>query len=265
MLNARGMLIGDLTVANLSSEGDERFWIFGNMATEMLHQRWFQQHAPDGVTIRLLTNDILGLSIAGPKARAVLQSLCDDDLSNDSFPFRSFQKLQIGLAQAWVGRMTFSGELGYELWMDPRDQLHLFDTLMAAGAEHGIRLFGNRAILNMRLEKGWGAWGMGDFIGRDAFIEQQANGGDEKRLILLAVDSEIDCHHDEPIWHKGEVIGWITSGGFGHTVGLSLAMGYVPKALADDDLFEVEILGERYPARRLAEAPCDPQGLRMRA
>lgn len=282
MLNHNGMLIGDLTVANL---GNERYFIFGNMATEELHQRWFHQHKPDGVTVRRLNRELVGLSIIGPNSRDVLQSLTHVDLSNEAFPFRTMRQLDLGLASVYMDRMSFSGELGYELWMDPHDQVYVYDAIMRAGESLNIGQCGNRAILSMRMEKGWGAWLLeyrpiynavearmdvfvkpkkGDFIGRDAFIEQQES-PQKITLIQLSLDTDIDCHADEAIWHNGEVVGWVTSGAFGHSVNQSLAMGYVPRHLADEHDFEVEILGERKAARRLDEAPWDPAGTRMRS
>jgi len=276
------MLIGDMTVANL---GGERFWIFGNMATEMMHQRWFHDHRAPGATIRRLNRDIVGLSVIGPNSRAVLQALTHVDLSNEALPFRSFCRLDIGLASVWMGRISFSGELGYELWMDPHDQLYLFELIMETGRKHDIGLCGNRAILSMRTEKAWGAWlleyrpiynaieaGMdffvkpdkGDFIGRDAFLTQREQ-GPKLKLITLDLDTDIDCHHDEPIAHQGKVVGWVTSGTYGHYVGKSLALGYVPATLARETEFEVEILGDNKTARRLEQAPYDPTGARMRS
>ncbi len=284
MLNERGMLMGDVTVANISHPGSERFFIIGNMATEEIHQRWFHDHKPSGVTVRRMNREMVGLSVVGPNSRAVLQKLTNEDLSNEAFPFRTIRQLNIGMAQVSMDRMTFSGELGYELWMDPHDQLYLFDLIMQAGKEFNIGLCGNRAILSMRMEKGWGVWlaeyrpsynaiesgmhvfvkpGKGDFIGRDAFLKQQKQGS-EYTLIQLELDTDIDCHHDEAISHNGEVVGWVTSGAYGHYVGKSLALGYVPTTLAGETDFAVEILGQIKPAKRLSEAPYDPSGLRMR-
>ena len=282
MLNESGMLLGDLSIANLDNE---RYWIIGNMATEEVHQRWFHQHKPDGVTVRRMNRELVGLSVIGPNSRAVMQKLTHEDLSNEAFPFRSIRQVEVGMATPWIDRMTFSGELGYELWMDPHDQGYLYDRIMQAGAGYDIGLCGNRAILSMRMEKGWGAWLLeyrpiytsiearmdlfvkpdkGDFIGRDAFLKQQQE-TPKLKLIQLELDTDIDCHHDEPISHDGKVVGWVTSGGYGHYVKKSLALGYVPSELAEETNFQVEILGEQITAQRLPKAPWDPTGTRMRS
>jgi dimethylglycine dehydrogenase len=159
--------------------------------------------------------------------------------------------------------------------------------LLEAGEPLGLKEFGMRALLCMRLEKSFGTWfreyrpiygayeaGLGrfvdlkknDFVGRAAAAEEKASGG-KLRLSTFSVDAaDADAIGDEPIWRNGKVIGWVTSGGYGHCVGQSLAMGYIEKAHADaSDGFEIEIIGERRPAKRLAAPPYDPEGLRMRS
>ena len=288
MLNENGKLIGDFTVACV---GEEEFYVIGSGTAEKYHMRWFEQHLPqDGsVSIRALGLGLLGLSIAGPKSRDVLTKLVRDDLSNDGFRFMNFRRMDLGMVPALVGRVSFSGDLGYEMWIAPEYQTHLFDLLMEAGAEFGIRLFGGRALRSLSLEKGFGAWateyrpiygpyeaGMGrfvklekgDFIGRDAAVKERDEGS-ERQLVLLDIDvADADVINDEPVWHGGKVVGWVTSGGYAHYLGKSLALGYVPSGLAADraeGAFEVEILGDRRSASLLTEPPFDPQALRMRS
>jgi dimethylglycine dehydrogenase len=191
---------------------------------------------------------------------------------------------------ARVGRLSYSGDLGYELWVAPEYQRALYDRLMAAGQAHGIRLFGFRALMSLRLEKNFGTWfreyrpiytpleaGIGhyikldhEFIGRAAY-EAELLTGPKRRLVMLVVEPDpadpADVIGDEPIWHDGSVVGWVTSGGYGHHAGASLALGYVPAelaALGGEGAFEIEIIGHRRPARIQPEAIVDPQGLRMR-
>ena len=229
----------------------------------------------------------VGLSIAGPKSRALLQSLVREDLGNAAFPFLSFRRMEVGMVPALVGRVSFTGELGYELWVTTDYQRALYDTLMQAGREHAIRCFGGRALNAMRVEKSFGSWAReyrpiygpfeaglgrfvdfdkGDFVGRAAALEERASGG-RLRLLTFSVDAtDADALGDEPIWHDGQVVGWVTSGAYGHRVGQSIALGYVPTALASAAAgFEIELIGERRSAVPQAAAPYDPRGTRMRA
>ena len=293
MLNRQGRIVGEFSVARI---GDDDFFLFGSQAAETHHSRWFLDHLPaDGsVDFRILALSLVGLSVAGPHARDVLQSLTRTSLTTADFPFMAFRRVDVGMIPAWVGRMTYSGDLGYELWVAPEEQQVLFDALWAAGEPYGMRLFGFRALMSLRMEKSFGTWfreyrpiytpleaGMDrylkldhDFIGREALESEMAR-GPERRLVTLVVEPHAeepaDVIGDEPIWHDGQVVGWVTSGAYAHHSGLSLALGYVPAALAepgaassDHGGFEVEIIGHRCPAHLQPEPAFDPQGLRMR-
>ena len=293
MLNPQGRIVGEFSVARI---GDDDFFLFGSQAAETHHSRWFLDHLPaDGsVDFRVLALSLVGLSVAGPHARDVLQSLTRTSLATADFPFMAFRRVDVGMIPAWVGRMTYSGDLGYELWVAPEEQQALFDALWAAGEPYGMRLFGFRALMSLRMEKSFGTWfreyrpiytpleaGMDrylkldhDFIGREALEAEMAR-GPERRLVTLVVEPHAeepaDVIGDEPIWHDGQVVGWVTSGAYAHHSGLSLALGYVPAALAEPGAassghggFEVEIIGHRCPAHLQPEPAFDPQGLRMR-
>ena len=284
MLNERGRLIGDFTMCRVARE---RIFLVGTYAAEEYYRRWFEHTKPPaGVQVRPCAMEYTGLSIAGPRSRDLLQKLVRDDLSTAAFPFLSFRRMEVGMVPALVGRISFTGELGYELWVTTDYQRALYDSLMAAGAEYGIKPFGGRALNSMRLEKSFGNWarefrpiygafeaGLGrfidfkrdSFIGRESALAEKANGG-ERRLIALSVDAtDADAIGDEPIWCEGKVVGWVTSGGYGHRTAQSIALGYVENSVALASNFEVELIGERRPARRLAEPAYDAKGLLMRA
>ncbi|MFQ5517545.1 MAG: FAD-dependent oxidoreductase, partial [Acidimicrobiia bacterium] len=286
MLNDQGMLIGDFTVGDL---GDGSFYLFGSGLGESYHMRWFRSHLPgDGsVEVNAEGMAMAGLALAGPASRRILQSITDEDLSKDAFPFLGIRRFDIGVVPAMVGRISFTGELGYEIWVRPEYLLRLFDDLMQAGKQHGIGLFGGRAIDSLRLEKSFGSWATeyrniydpyeaglghfvkldkGEFIGRDAAAAAAAEEGPRRRLVAFAVDAnDADVSGDEPIFHGDDVVGWVTSGGYGHWTGTSIALGYVPAELVEAAGFTIEIIGDRRPAVIQPEPPYDPQGSKMRS
>jgi dimethylglycine dehydrogenase len=190
------------------------------------------------------------------------------------------------MVPALLGRISFTGEPGYEIWVTTDYQRALYDLLSAAGRAHGLRLFGGRALNALRIEKSFGTWAReyrpiygpyeaglgrfvdlnkGDFVGRAAALEERESGG-ALRLMSFSVEAaDADASGDEPIWHDGRVVGWVTSGAFGHRVQRSLALGYIPAALAAaSEGFEIEIIGERCRARPERVAVYDPAGSRMR-
>jgi dimethylglycine dehydrogenase len=285
MLNDAGKLIGDFTICR---HAEEKFLLVCSYVAEAYYLRWFERHLPaDGVVCRAASMDYPGLSIAGPKARELLQGLTHVDVSNAAFPFLSFRRMDVGMIPALVGRVSFTGELGYEIWVRPEYQRALHTLLLSAGEPLGLVQFGGRALASMRLEKSFGTWareyrpiygpyeaGLGrfvdlkknDFVGRAATAEEKRVGG-KLRLATFAVEADdADAIGDEPIWRDGRVIGWVTSGGYGHCVGKSLAMGYIEKEHAEaEDGFEIEIIGERRLAVRLAAPAYDPAGAAMRS
>jgi dimethylglycine dehydrogenase len=284
MLNERGKLIGDFTMCRLSGE---RFFLICTYAAEDYYRRWFERHAPPaGVSVRPCAMQYLGLSVAGPRSRELLQGLTRTDLSTSAFPFLSFRQIEVGTIPALVGRISFTGELGYEIWISSEYQRALYDLLRDAGRGHGLRLFGGRALNAMRIEKSFGTWAReyrpiygpyeaglgrfvdlskGDFVGRAAALEEKESGG-KLRLASFTVEAvDADASGDEPIWHAGRVVGWVTSGAFGHRAQRSLALGYIPAPLTQaSEGFEIEILGERRRAQREAGAVIDHGGGRMR-
>jgi dimethylglycine dehydrogenase len=285
MLKEDGGLIGDFTVANL----DEEWTIFGSGIAEQFHMRWFERHLPVDGTVRIeaLGLSLVGLSIAGPDARRVLEKVARVDVSNAAFPFMAIRRMDVAMAPCLVGRVSYTGDLGYEIWMAPEYQRHVLDALLEAGDAFGIGLFGARALNALRLEKGYGSWAReyrpiygpleagldrfvaydkaADFIGKSAALAEQARGG-KLRLCSFSVEAvDADVIGDEPIWHRGAVKGWVTSGGYAHHAGTSVALGYVPKEIAGERQgFEIEFLGRRHRARMLDAVLFDPDFKRMR-
>jgi dimethylglycine dehydrogenase len=285
MLNERGKLIGDFTICRVS---EDHFFLIGTYAAEVFYLRWFERHLPPtGVSVRPCAGEYVGLSVAGPRSRALLQSLVRSDLATPAFPFMSFRRMDVGMVPAYVGRISFTGELGYELWVTTDYQRALYDLLTKAGREYGLKYFGGRALNSLRVEKSFGTWareyrpiygpleaGLGrfvdfrkdEFIGRTAALDEKANGG-KLRLVTFHVDAaDADALGDEPIWHDGKVVGWVTSGAYGFRAESSIALGYVPVELASAESgFEIEIIGDRRKATRRSTAPIDAPGARMRS
>lgn len=286
MLNHQGKLIGDFTIAKAD---DNRFLMWGSSQAQVYHMRWFETLLPkDGsVSIKPYGMKLVGLSIAGPKARQVLERLTDEDVSNQAFKFMDFKEMVLADVPAMVNRITYTGDLGYEIWVSPEYERRLYEGIMAAGADQGIRNFGMRALLSMRLEKNFGTWyrefrpiygafeagldrfvkfDKGDFIGRAAALAEKENGPKLTRVYMVVDATTADVMGDEPIWLNGKVVGWVTSGGYAHYVDQSLAQGYVPtELLSQDNLnFEIEILGEMCKARLQMDPPFDPTAARMR-
>jgi dimethylglycine dehydrogenase len=285
MLTPNGKLIGDLTVGCLD---EERFYVFGSYSAQDMHRRWFEQHLPeDGVHYRNATAELHGLAIAGPRSRELLQRLTRSDVGDSALRFRDVRRLVVGGVPALVARLSFTGELGFEIYCAPQYQAALFEAIERQGAPLGLRFFGSRALMSLRLEKSWGVWTLDlrpdftpaeagldryiawdkgtDFIGRQAAFEERRR-GPTKRLVALVVNAvDVDANRDEPLSAGGECVGYVTSGGFGHTVGQSIALGYVASAHAQPGThIEVEILGDMRPATVLATPLYDPDGERMR-
>ena len=284
MLSPRGRLMGDFTVGRL---GPERFMIIGSGIAENFHMRWFEDHLPNGgVTVRPLSAEIAGFSIAGPNARELLSRVANEDVSKDAFRFFAIREMDIGCAPAIVARVSFTGELGYEIYVRTQYQLAVYEALLAAGEDLGLTHFGGRALNSLRLEKSFGGWtreyspdytpfmaGLGrlikfdkdDFVGRDAALAQH-NEQPGHVLTTLVVDVDgADAYGDEPVHAGDTIVGFVTSGGYGHCVGESIALAYLePDAVSNGAEFGVEILGDIRKARVVPEALHDPSGGLMR-
>ncbi len=284
LLNSRGRLAGDFTVAR---DGPESFRVQASYVAQDAHMRLFLDLLPEhGVTVTNISRALVGYQIAGPRARDLLQRTTDADVSGNAMPFRAVRHITIGGVEATVQRVSYTGDLGYEIYVPPASQNALFETLDGEGADLGLVPFGMRAMMSLRLEKSFGSWlreyrpdytaaetGLDRFIafdkeafpGRDVALREAAE-GPGRRLVTFVVDADdADCVADEPVWRDGKVVGFVTSGGYAHHVEKSVALGFVPVDMTETGgEFMIEILGDMRPAT-IVDAPLfDPSGSRMR-
>ncbi|MDP6245005.1 MAG: FAD-dependent oxidoreductase [SAR324 cluster bacterium] len=286
MLNEKGKLVGDFTLTRMD---DEDFLLIGSGVAEEYHLRWFSEYLDPELDVHVIpqSSTMLGLAVAGPKSRELMQKVSPYDFSNDYFRFMEMKQVSVGLVECLVGRVSYTGDLGYEIWMEAENQRSVFQTLMQEGESLGIGLFGLRALNSLRLEKNFGSWARefrpiygpmeaglnpfvaydkeADFIGKEIARKEKEEGGN-LRLRTFVVDAkDADVIGDEPIWHEGEVKGWVTSGGFAHGSGVSMAMGYVPRKIADQTSgWEIEILNERCSCKLQPKPLFDPEAKIMR-
>lgn len=286
MLSPKGRLIGDFTVTRLAAD---RFLVLGSGAMQCSHMRWFWQNLPaDGsVTVENVTNRLAGLHIAGPRSRELLRRLTSEEVGRKAFPFLTARKLELGpCAEAVVVRVSFTGELGYELYMPSEYQRSLFRAILEEGRDLGLKLAGMRALMSLRLEKAFGSWGLEfssdyspwgtplarfvrldkeDFVGKKSVLAEKTD--HHERFACLHVGThDADATGGEAIFVDGVYAGYVTSGGFGYATGMSLALGYLkPDCYDPAAAYEVEVVGRRRPARLLLQPPFDPEGERMRS
>ncbi len=282
MLSHKGKLIGDFTVSCL---GDDLFHLTASYGSQAFHMRWFLQNQDHGVGIENISDRLNGFQIAGPKATEVL-SACTREAVN-SLRFLDVREMTIGMTDCIVQRVSYTGDLGYEIYCDPMAQRQLWWSLWQAGQAHDMTPFGMRAMMSLRLDKFFGSWmrefspdytaaetGLdrfisfsknSDFIGRAAAEAERASGVD-RRLVAFEVDAaDADVNAYEPIWLDGAVVGFCTSGGYSHFAGKSIAMGFLPTEQATEGrAVEIEILGQMHKARVITTPLFDPDGARMR-
>ena len=282
MLSHKGRLIGDFTISCL---GEEAFQLTASYGSQAYHMRWFEQNEMEGVTVKNVSDKLSGFQIAGPKAREVLAACTRSDVS--TMKFMDVRHMTVGMVDCVVQRVSYTGDLGYEIYCDPMAQRALWRKLWEAGQDHGMLPFGMRAMMSLRLDKFFGSWlsefspdytaaetGLdrfisfkknADFIGRAA-AEAEREAGPARKLYAFEVDADdADVNAYEPIWLGGEVVGFCTSGGYSHHAGKSIAQGFVPLDQAHDGLeVEIEILGKMCKARLITTALFDADGARMR-
>lgn len=284
LLLPSGRMKGDLTVMRVA---DDRFMIVGSGYLQQFHMSWFEQHLGNSdVRIDNRSDELTTIAIAGPYSRELMQGVASGDLDTEAMPFMSVREMDVGLAPCRVARISFTGELGYEIYVPIIYAGPVYDALTEAGAKFGIRPFGIRALVSMGMEKSFGIWsreftpdytpvmcGMDrwvdydkpDFIGREAALADR-DAEHEHRLVGMEIDSiDADAWGYEPVFCKDDYAGYVTSGAYGHTVGKSLALGYVKAPYLDaTDGFSVHVVDQHRPARILTEPPYDPQALKMR-
>ena len=286
MLTPKGKLYGDLSVACLPGGDGERFMLFGSGAAQEMHRRWFEAHLTEPrVTYRNRSDELHGIALSGPNSRALLARICRADVSNAAWRFRDIRETFVGAVPAILARVSFSGELGYEIYCAPHYQVKLFEQIEAAGADLGLKLYGARALMSLRLEKNWGAWALDyrpdftaaqagldvfidwnkDFIGKAAALAERESGPDKKLVTMVIEASDSDVSNDEAVFHEGQCVGYVSSGGFAHWVQKSMALGYVPPQMAADGTrLQVEINGELCHATVAAHPLYDANGANMR-
>jgi dimethylglycine dehydrogenase len=284
MCTPRGGIECDVTITKLA---EDHYYVVSAAATELHDYDWIARHVPDDGSVTLTnTSSAVGvLTLAGPRSRELLQALTRTDCSNKAFRFFRCKSMRIGMAPVRALRLSFVGELGYELHLPMEYQRHVYDLLMAEGAQYGIVDWGYRALDSMRLEKAYRLWsadmsadwtpleaGMdrfvdfdkGDFIGRDALLQQKESGV-ERLLTCMVVDSDdADAHGFEPVLSGDEFIGYVASGGYGHTTGKSIAFSYLPvEYSAPGTELSIDILGNRLRANVVEGPLYDPENERL--
>ncbi len=281
MLSPKGRLWGDFTVSCLA---EDHFDLAASYGAQSVHMRWFEKHKEHGVRVENISDKMNGFQIAGPKARDLL-AVCSRDAVD--LKFLDLRDMVIGQVNCRVQRVSYTGDLGYEIYCDPMDQRHLWKTLWKTGQPLGITPFGMRAMMSLRLDRFFGSWlsefspdytaaetGLDrfisfkkntDFIGRPLAEAERAT-PPARQLCAFEVDAlDADVIAYEPIFINGEVRGFCTSGGYSHHAGKSIALGLIPRQEVADGLkVEIEILGSMRPAKLITEALFDPDGMIMR-
>src|SRR5215472_709050 len=284
MLGPSGRLMGDLTILCWR---EERYWLMGSYYLQRWHMRWFRDHLPaSGVALRNISDEVTGFALAGPRSREVLAALASANLSSKTLPFMSCRKMEVGLLNAHIGRLSVAGELGYEINVPAGEQLALRQMLLEAGRDHGLAEIGYNALNALRMEKSFGIWsreftwaytpGMsgldrftafdkGDFIGREAALKERDKPSQRKLVTLEIAAEDADASGFEPVWMGERRIGFVTSGAYGHSTGKSLAMAYLDRDVAaPGGTVEVHVIGVKRRATVLAGPAHDPTGARMR-
>jgi len=286
LIGVRGGVAGDFTVTKVA---EDSFMMIGSGMAERYHQRFFNNVTlPKGTTFAIKTDDICGYNVAGPKSRALLQRLTNADLTAENFRFMRSQTIEVAGVACLAIRVSFTGDLGWELHCAQADQVKLFTALLDAAKDVGGGPVGGRALGSLRIEKGYGSWGREyspeywpqevalerlvkldkDFLNKAAYLAVKDNTPRE-RLSVFAVDvaHDADASGGEPIFlPDGKPVGRVTSGAYGYSVDKSLALGFVKEGtVSPGDTVEIFILGKPHRAVLLSEPPFDPKGEKLRA
>ncbi|MGJ3261303.1 MAG: GcvT family protein [Rhodospirillales bacterium] len=289
-LNERGGIEADLTVTRLA-END--YLVVTGAGAQTRDFKWLTSHIPaDAHCIATdVTSGYAVISVMGPNSRALLQSVSPDDLSNEAFPFAHSREIELGMGLVRASRITYVGELGWELYVPTEFAPHVFETVMDAGADHGLLPAGLHALNSLRIEKAYRHWGhdiseeespveaglmfavkpdKGGFIGRDAVLRQKEQGVKQRLVQFQLEDPEPLLYHNEPIHRDGTIVGYIASGMYGHTLGGAIGLGYVKNAdgvdaaFVNEGSYELEVCGVKYPAKASLKPLFDPKNEKVR-
>lgn len=291
MLNSRGGIVADVT---FTRHAENRYMMVTAAATQAQDMNWIRRNlSPDArVTVTDVTSGFAVLALMGPKAREILSHISPADFSNEAFPFGSMQEIEIGYAKAFAQRLTYVGELGWELYIPTEFAGQIFDLLVEKGSRHGLALAGYHALDSLRMEKGYRHFGHDvspgdtpleaglafavafrkevDFIGRAALEKQKAEGIRRRLVHVKLSDAEPILLHDEPIWRNGRICGRTTSGAYGYFVGASVGLGYIEDVPAagwqdwiDGGTYEIEIAGVMHSATASRRPFYDPDNLNL--
>lgn len=295
-LNDRGGIEADLTVTRLS---ETAFMVVTAAGSLVRDRAWLTRHIPEDA--RCVVTDVTAaeavIAVMGPKARDVLGAVTSAGLANDAFPFGTAREIELGMALGRAHRISYVGELGWELYVGADVARHVFDTVMQAGAAHGLRLCGMHALDSLRIEKAFRHFGhdiadedhvleaglgfavktekrdgrFGPFLGRDAVLRKREQGLTSRLLQFRLQDPEPLLYHHEPVWRDGEIAGYLSSGAYGHYLGAAIGLGYVrcetgaPAETLLNASYEIEVAGERFAAEASLQPMYDPKATRMRA
>jgi len=294
-LNEQGGISADLTVTRLA---EDCYMVMTAYSSHTRDFNWLQRHIPEGAHAVLtdVTAAYAGINVQGPNSRALLQKVSPEDFSNDAFPFGTSKEIEVGYATVRASRISYVGELGWELTVPSDMALHVYEVLTEAGREFNLANVGMHAMNSLRIEKAYRHWGHdiadedtpieaglgfavkydkpGGFIGRDALLKQKEAGVVSKRLVqFLMQDPDVMVYHNEPIVRDGEICGYITGGMYGHTLGGSVGLGYVNNSIENGGVnadyvnsgsYEIEVACKRFPATASLKPMYDPKNERIK-
>ncbi len=290
-LNERGGIEADLTVTRLA---DDRFLVVTGPTTQTRDLNWLRRNIPEdaAVVVTDVTSSMAVISIMGPRSRALLQTLTSDDLSNETFPFATSREIELGYALVRASRITYVGELGWEIYIPTEFAPDVFDRIVEAGKAFDLKLCGYHALNSLRMEKGYRHFGHdvmeedspieaglafasdfnkpGGFIGKEALQQQKQNGVTRRMVLFRFLDAEGLSYHEEPILRDGQIVGRTTSGMYGHTIGGNVAMGYVRNDAGisaewiKEGEYEIEVASKRYKVEASLRAFYDPEMHRIK-
>ncbi|MFH2130369.1 MAG: FAD-dependent oxidoreductase [bacterium] len=290
LLNERGGYESDFTITRI---GENQYFLVTAVGTTVRDFDYLKRHIPDDARVHItdVTHGYSLLALMGPKSRDLLVTLTDADLSNTAFPYATAQQIDVGYARAWALRMSYVGELGWELYLPTGFTLPVFDRIMAAGEKMALKLVGMQAVNSLRLETGYRHWesditpddtpyeaglgfavklDKGDFIGRDALIRQKETGMTQRLVMFTLDDPHPLLFGNEPIFRNGAHVGELSSGAYGFKIGTAVGMGYVknPAGVSNEWIkagsYQIEVEGERYVATLHLRSPYDPHNERTR-